>query len=868
MFPVALRFASDDFLGRNTMGCWRDVCAAGLALVLLATPALAQGGRGGGGGQGAGDPLPSIENRTANLEKFDGFYPLYWEASSGSLFLEIPRLDDEVLYVSGLAAGLGSNDIGLDRAQLGSTHVVRFERVGRKILMVQPNYEYRALSDNPAERKAVDDAFAKSVIWGFTAIAETGGRVLVDLEDFILRDAHNAGNRLGGYRLDRSRSAVYLPNTRVFPDNTEIEVTTTLTSEGGAGGGGRGGGGGGGAQIGGRVGDVTPSSGAATVRQHHSFIRLPDDGFQPREYDPRAGFSGSSYVDYAAPLGESMERRSIRRHRLVKRDPTAAVSEPVEPIVYYVDRGTPEPVLSALVEGASWWNEAFEAAGFRNAFQVEVMPEGADPMDVRYNTITWVHRSTRGWSYGSSVSDPRTGEIIKGHVTLGSLRVRQDYLIFEGLLSPYTTGTETPPELAEAALARVRQLSAHEVGHTIGLGHNYYNSSLGRISVLDYPHPLVTLRPDGSMDLSDAYDVGIGEWDKAAIQYGYSHFPEGTDEHAELQRILNEAWAEDVRYMTNQDLSLNPNVDQWNNGVDTAEELSRILTLRRAALSRFGENAIKLGQPMAMMEEALVPVYLHHRYATESAATALGGQEYVYALRGDGQEPVRWVPAGRQEAALEALLLTLRPAELALSPELVAKIPPRPAGLGRTRELFPRLTGGAFDPIAPAAVAANMTFDAVLSNDRAARLITQHAMDESLPGLEAVLDRLVDEVFNAQTSNGYEAEIKRGVERALVNQLMDLAASAPMTQVRAIATLTLKRLQAEAEAPMTGSPTSVQAHRGLLASDITRFMERPFDSMQPASVPNPPPGAPIGDVGLDYLLGVEACDWFDVGWRR
>lgn len=835
--------------------------------VVPAAEPSAQGGRAGGAGAQAG-PLPAIATRTANMEKLDGFYPLYWSEQSGDLYLEIPRLNEEVIYQTGLAAGLGSNDIGLDRAQLGPTRVVKFERVGTKILMVQPNYDYRATTDNPAEKKAMEDAFAKSVIWGFTAMAETDGRILVDLADLVLRDAHGAAGRLGaGYRFDRSRSAIYKPNTKVFPENTEIEVTTTLVSDtagGGRGGGGGGaaGGRGGGVGIGGAVSDVTPSADAATLRQHHSFIKLPDPGYRPRLFDPRAGYGADAYNDYGVALGEPMRKQSISRHRLEKRNPSAAVSEAVEPIIYYVDRGTPEPIRSALVDGARWWNQAFEAAGYRNAFQVEIMPEGADPMDVRYNTITWVHRSTRGWSYGSSISDPRTGEILKGHVTLGSLRVRQDYMIFEGLLSPYTNGTEKPGILAETALARIRQLSAHEVGHTIGLGHNYYNSNKGRISVMDYPHPYILLRQDGSMDLSQAYSVGIGEWDKVAIRYGYSHFPPGVNEDAELRKILDDAWGADVRYMTNQDMAVNPNVDQWNNGVDPAEELNRIMALRRAALTRFGDASIKSHQPMAMLEDVLVPVYLHHRYAAESAASAIGGQEYIYALRGDGKEAVKWAPANRQNSALESLMLTLRPSELTIRTELLARLPPRPPGLPRTRELFPRMTGGAFDPIAPGVVAADMVMGFIFTPDRAARLITQRALDPALPGLVEVIDRVRRAVFEAQTANAYETEIKRGMERAFTNQLMDLIAGATMPQARAIAALTLKDLQTSYEAPATGDVAN-RAHRMLLANDIKRFFERPFDAMRPAVVPAPPPGAPIGDYGMDYLLGLDAC-----GWRR
>jgi hypothetical protein len=823
----------------------------------VALHAQAQGqGQGQAGAQRA-RPLPSIAERTEGYQKLDGFYPLYFDDASGTLYLEIPRLNQEVLYVSGLSAGLGSNDIGLDRAEIGGQKLVRFERVGTKVLMVQPNYTYRAVSSNPAERRAVEDAFAKSVLWGFTAIADTSGRVLVDLSDFIMRDTHGVATSLGaGYRFDRTRSAVSIENTRAFPKNSEIDVTATFVSDGGGGGGGRGAGGG---QIGGRVSDVTPTAEAATVRLHHSFIELPDANYTARAFDARSGFGNYEYQDYSTPIGESMRRQFIRRHRLQKKDPSAAVSEAVKPIVYYVDRGTPEPVRTALVEGARWWNQAFEAAGFRNAFQVEVMPEGADPMDVRYNTITWVHRSTRGWSYGNSVSDPRTGEIIKGHVSLGSLRMRQDYLILEGLLSPYIRGDEKPNAILETVLARLRQLSAHEVGHTIGLGHNYYNSPAGRISVLDYPHPVIDLRADGTMDLSKAYDVGIGPWDKVSIQYGYSHFAPGTNEAAALRKILDDAWAQDLRYMTNQDLDANGNVDQWNNGTDMAAQLQKTLTVRRAGLERFGETAIKPNQPMAMIEDVFVPLYLHHRYAVDSAVTVIGGQDYVYAMRGDGRTPTRWMPGDAQRKALDALMSTLKLNELTLSSGLLNRIPPRPPGLGRTRELFPRTTGGVFDPISPAVVATDMVVSGLLTPERSARLVAQKAVDPKLPGLDDVIARVVSTVFDATPSTPYETEINRAMERVVLSRLMALADNASMTQVRALATQALRRVQAR---PPATQPAE-QAHRQLMVDDIKRFFEQGLADLAPSPIPAAPPGAPIGDTGLDYLLGLDVCRY----WR-
>ncbi|TAK15342.1 MAG: DUF5117 domain-containing protein [Acidobacteria bacterium] len=815
----------------------------------------------GGGRTGGGGTVPTISQRTNNMAKQDGFFPIYWDETTGSLFIEIPRLNYEFLYQIGLSAGLGSNDIGLDRSQLGDTKVVYFERVGPKILMVQPNYDYRADSTSALERKRVEDAFAKSTTWGFTVAAESDGRVLVDATDFLLRDAHGAAGRLGaGYRLDRTRSAIYMANTKAFPANTEMEVTTTFINEGGGAGGGRGGGG----QIGGRVSDVTPSADSVTLRQHHSFIKLPDPGFVARPYDARSSFFDVSYANYSAPLGIDMRVRVTSRHRLAKQDPSAAISDPVKPIVYYVDAATPEPIRSALVTGASWWNQAFEAAGYRNAFRVELLPENADPMDVRYNMINWVHRSTRGWSYGGGITDPRTGEIMKGHVLLGSLRVRQDYMIFEGLLSPYSRGDEKPPIIAESSLARIRQLSAHETGHTLGFSHNYYDSAMGRISVMDYPHPLITLQNDGSMDLTGAYASGIGEWDKVAVTWGYNDFPKGTDEKAALAKILNDAWAKDLRYMSNQDLDLHPKVDQWSNGVDQPAELTRLMQLRNSSLDRLGERTIPKDQPMALIEDVMVPLYLHHRYAAQAAAASIAGQDYIYAFRGDGRTPTQWVPAAQQKKALDALMGTLSLNALALPKGLLQLIPPRPDGYGRTRELFPRYTGGAFDALTPAFVAGDMTMSFILTMDRSARMVEQKAI-AGLPGLDDVVDRLISEVYDAKPADGYQAEISRGLQRILAGHLMNLAALSPMSQVRAIATFKLKALQQRmtARGALVAAGTADRAHAQLLAADIARFLEKPNDATLriPAMMPAPP-GAPIGDFAMDYLLGLDpSCGW-------
>jgi uncharacterized protein DUF4953/uncharacterized protein DUF5117 len=827
----------------------------------------------GGRSEQSGGRLPSIDERSIGMQKFDGYFPLYWDERAGALYLEIPHFDTDFLLSTGLAAGLGSNDIGLDRGQGGQGRIVRFERIGPKVLLTHENLSFRSTSSNAAERKSVEDSFAKSVLWGFPIAAESGAHVLVDASEFLLRDVHGAGAALrpGSYRVDRSRSAFYLPRTKAFPKNSEIETILTFVNEaaggrggggggpqqgppriGDGGGGGAGGGGRGGGLFSGTVASVTPTAEAVTMREHVSLVELPDGNYKPRWDDPRAGYGGLVFVDYSVPIGEPMQMHYIRRHRLEKKDPSAAMSEPVKPIQYWVDSGAPEDVKRALVEGASWWNQAFEAAGFRNGFKVDVLPDGADPMDIRYNMINWVHRSTRGWSSGGTVADPRTGEIIKATVTLGSLRDRQDYMIFEGLLSPYTTGNEKPSILYEAALKRIRQLSAHEVGHTLGLGHNYYDSEKGWISVMDYPHPLEKLNADGSIDLSEAYQARIGDWDKVAINYGYRQFQAGADEKPALTKILDDAWAQDLRYMTNQDTDSHPKVDQWSNGVDQADELYRLLKVRRSALNRLGEHTIRAGAPLATIEEPLVPIFMYHRYAVESAASMVAGQDYIYAMRADHRTPTKGVSVDDQRKALDALTATLKPSELTVPKPVLDLIPPRPPGWGMHRELFPRTTGDTFDPLSPATVAADVTVGFVLQLDRAARMVAQHAVDPALPGLEDVIDRLTTATFDAATANAYEAAVRRSEERVLVDRMMWLASAAPNSQVRAIASMKLSKLAAR----LKSAPARTEAdgaQRMLIAADIKRFLERPAETSRMLPTPEAPPGAPIGDAPLDWL---------------
>ena len=773
----------------------------------------------------------------AQMTAFEGFFDFFWDATSGKIWLKADRFDEEFLFVHGLAAGLGSNDIGLDRGQISAGKVVSFQRSGPKVLLVQTNYDYRAQSDNPAEQRAVEQAFATSVIWGFEIVKLEDGTELIDLTPLLLSDQHGVINRLqerkqGTYKIDPNRSAVYTDMLRAFPENCEFEATITFAGK----------------AENGQVRSVTPSSGSISLRQHLSFVQLPGPGYEPRPHHPYSGFIYVDFFDYAQPIDQPLNQRYIIRHRLEKKDPTAASSEAVEPIIYYLDPGTPEPVRSALLEGARWWNEAFEKAGYRDAFQVQMLPEDADPLDVRYNVIQWVHRSTRGWSYGASVVDPRTGEIIKGHVSLGSLRVRQDFLIAQGLVALYAEDGENPDPVAlEMALARLRQLSAHEVGHTLGLTHNFSASMDDRASVMDYPHPLVTMRFNREADLSDAYATGIGSWDNRVIWYGYQDFPDSKDPATELQTYLRQTVDMGFRFISDTDArpqgGAHPEAHLWDNGIDPAAELIRILELRSIRLKALSYDHIPQSAPAFELERLLSPLYLSHRYQTEAAAKLIGGVWYAYHSEFGRERASRPVRETNQEEALEAILATLLPDNLCLPESVLALLSPPPPGYRRDREFFPSHTAPIFDPVAAAETAAAHSINLLLQPDRLARIARQHALGVRRQDLEGYLQQITLSIFTADKRNDYQTQVMRAIESLYLEHLFRLTRTEGLDAIVAASVNNQIQIMDSRLRQEVGS--NPNAHDNWLLERIRQFRQSP-ERFTPLPAPQIPPGSPIG----------------------
>lgn len=768
-----------------------------------------------------------------SLSTQKGYFTFHYNDKEGEIYLEVDKIDSLFLYEHSLRSGLGSNDLGLDRGQLGGTSLVKFVKAGNKLLLIEPNQDYRAVTDNMAEKNSIEEAFGRSVLYGFEIEEKKGKSYVIDLTPFLLEDAHNIADRLkkakeGTYKIDTSKSALMMERTKSFPKNTEFEALLTFKGD----------------PEGKLLQTVVPNPGLISVIMHHSFVELPDDGYEPREFDPRSGAIFTSFMDYATPIQEPITKRYAIRHRLKKKNPNAEISEAVEPIIYYLDPGTPEPVRSALLEGAGWWDQAYRAIGYKNAFQVKMLPEGADPMDVRYNMIQWVHRSSRGWSYGASVVDPRTGEIIKGHVSLGSLRIRQDFLIAQALMDrPFAQSDDTYDPMLQMALARIRQLGAHEVGHTLGFAHNFAASVHDRASVMDYPHPTLTLK-NGKVDFDNAYAKGIGIWDKVTVAYSYGDPKPEQSEKEYLDQLLASAEADGLRFITDSDArdeaGAHPDAHLWDNGKNASDELAAVLELRKQAIKNFSIDNIRSDEPYSVLEDVFVPLYFYHRYQTEAAIKIIGGKRYNYAVKGDkNQLVIESISPKEQEAALENVLKTLNADWIAIPEDKLELFPPRAFGYNRTGESFKSDTGPTFDALGAAATASDMTLGLLLNPERANRILANHALDNNQPSFEDILSQLEKGTLKNRLSGDYRKEVQKTINYNVIKHLKNLYVSKKtIPQVKAKVYVELVNIAENADAAWADE-------KMYLATDIKQFLEEP-EKFEPLPSPKIPDGSPIG----------------------
>jgi hypothetical protein len=767
-------------------------------------------------------------DKIKSMKAHTGYFNFYYDESNDKIYLEVNKLNEEFLYAYSLAQGVGNNDLGLDRGQLGNEQVVFFEKQGNKLFLVQPNTRYRANTTNALEKLSVQQAFAKSVLFGFKIEHTQNGSYFIDFTDFLMQDAHGVLKRLaqakqGTYSLDKSKSSLALDRSKSFPKNTEFEARLTFAGNG----------------TGSEIRSVAPNADYVTVVEHHSFIELPDAAYEPRLFDPRSGANAITFQDYASPVHEVIEKKWITRHRLAKKDPSAAVSEAVKPIIYYLDNGTPEPIRSALMEGGRWWNQAFEAIGYKDAFQVKLLPEDADPLDVRYHVIQWVHRSTRGWSYGASIADPRTGEIMKGHVSLGSLRIRQDFLIAQALMhAPFAVnGTNNAPMLA-MALARIRQLAAHEIGHTLGFAHNYAASARANTSVMDYPHPHVEFKGD-QMDFSQAYDTKIGEWDKVSVDYAYGNHKT----QADLNQVLDKAYEKGLRFITDAD-ARNPGgahiyAHLWDNGTTITDELKRILAVRQKAIANFSVNNIRPNEAYSHLEDVFVPLYFLHRYQTEAVAKIIGGSEYNYAVRGGKELVFSPAPLALQLDALHTITSTLDAQNLAIPRDKLALFPPRAFNYDRTRESFKGKTGITFDPMGAVEAAADFTLDFLVHPDRLNRLVGNKAVDPKQLGLTETLNWLTQATIYKSHADSYLQATQETINFKVVSSLLNVL-NAP-----SIAPLAAAEVQACVQKIRAFYGKHPSAMATYIVQTIDQFKANPND-WKPMQTPTIPDGAPIG----------------------
>jgi hypothetical protein len=797
-----------------------------------------------------GKPKPApAASPTEGLERLDGLLSVFVDRKANKVLLRLPAADAEglhgrFLYQTYLRAGMGSNPVGLDRSAPGDTQVLVFRRVGGKVVVQFENYGFVATRGSPDEKAAVRESFAVSTVWSTDVVSrEAYGAVLIDLSGFLTRDAQGIARTLkmtdqGDFRLAGDLS---FPDTgkdaiNVFPMNIELEATQTFVGD----------------NPGAEVRGILPDPRNITLTLHHSFIALPEPGFEVRFNDPRVGVIDHGVVDYSAPLDEPMVLRLAHRFRLEKTDPSAARSRVKRPIIFYIDRAAPEPVRSALKEGAEWWAQAFEAAGYIDAFRVEILPEGVSPLDARYSVVNWVHRQTRGWSYGHAVVDPRTGEIIKGDVLLGSQRIRQDRIIFEGLLGADATGKGGPNDPIQIALARLRQLSTHEIGHSLGLQHNFAASTYGdRASVMDYPAPRIAIK-DGQLDFSDAYGVGAGSWDKFAITWLYGSVPAGEAGRQALTEMATKARAEGLRYVADEDArsadTAHPLGAVWDNGSDPVAELNHLMEVRRIALARFGLASLPKDASTADLKRRLAPIYLFHRYQIDATAKLVGGVDFSYPAKGDGREAAVAVPAARQRQAIDALLAVVAPAALDLNDPLLDLLNAgQSQGYDKQDAVEVFSEGPVFSLPDAADVIAGIVFKDLFAPARLNRMAEGKRRDAGQPGVDELLAKALAAV--SAPASGRQSELARRVRYRLIVTLADVQRDKELSPSVA----PLIRAALVDYGRKLGASTPADAADRAQARDLAAILTDPDAARltgladKAKVAPRLPPGPPIGE---------------------
>ncbi|MEJ1962141.1 MAG: zinc-dependent metalloprotease [Gammaproteobacteria bacterium] len=667
--------------------------------------------------------------------------PVSVDAGKNRVLLTLPAADGEgvsgrYLFTQSIKTGLGSADVTIDRGMQGDTRVLAFRRMGGKVAVVFENPRYRASGDASVQKGATA-SFPFSTIALLDVVNEgKGGLVTVDATPLLLTDAMDLGGSLAssakGFRLSEKLSAVDPTSVKVFPRNIEMETLQTFVGD----------------VPGNELNTIAPDGRAISFTVHSSFIALPEPGYVPRKWDTRSGSKYAQIYDFGTPLGAPMLTEYATRFRLEKIDAAAARSPVKKPIVFYIDPAAPEPIRSAVATGVRWWADAFDAAGFVDAFKVESLPPGVDPLDARYNVVNWASRQNRGWSYGNGVIDPRTGEIIKASIVLDALRARQNITIFEGLVGTAHNDTGDSNDPVRVALVRLSQLAAHEVGHGLGFVHNWRASVQDRASVMDYPGPKVAII-GGQLDLGDAYATGIGPWDKFTVDWLYGQPTPGVDGDAEAKAKADAIYKAGFLFGTDTDgLAPDtplPGVNMFTDGQDMPADLEHTRQVRRIALDHFGPQVLHAGEPLADLRRKFVPIWLFHRYSVPATGKLVGGVIYDYALAGQGRPLPTRVPAVQQLAAMDALVATLSERELTVPEPLAMLLSSGTSDRGdvqTTREVFKTAGTVVFDPLVAADVAAQITLDSLLAPSRLTRLHIQHGYDAGQPDVATLLDKL------------------------------------------------------------------------------------------------------------------------------